>query len=134
MSNYEFIEAQQTSPANTNPVTKMWRWLTVSTFGFHHWATRPQPTAVIRRAELAVRIKNYFQDIDQSYGYRRIHTDLTAEGTKCSPDRVPQIMRVEELVPCRPRIFLITTDADADVASKIPDMMKRDFTVTKTGI
>lgn len=134
MSKYEFIDSQRTSPSNTNPVTKMCRWLAVSTSGFYHWLTRPKSATAARRDELAVRIKNYFKESDQTYGYRRIHADLVAEETECSPELVRQIMRVEGLVPCQPRPFRITTEADAEAAARIPDLVKRDFTATEPGV
>jgi putative transposase len=134
VSKYEFIDSQRASPANTNPVTKMCRWLCVPTSGFYHWLTRPQSATAARRDELAVRIKNYFKESDQTYGYRRIHADLAAEGTECSPELVRQIMRVQGLVPCQPRPFRIATVADAETAAKIPDLVKRDFTATEPGV
>ena len=42
-------------------------------------------------------------------------------------------MRAKGLVPCQPRPFRVTTEADAQAAAKIPDLVKRDFTGQRPG-
>lgn len=42
-------------------------------------------------------------------------------------------MREEDLVPCQPRPFRTTTEADAEAAAKIPDLMRRNFTADRPG-
>ena len=37
-------------------------------------------------------------------------------------------MRHEGLVACQPRLFRVTTEADAEAAAGMPDLIKRDFT------
>jgi len=88
VSKYEFIDSQKSEPTNHNPVVKMCRWLDVSTSGFYHWLTRPQSATSARRQALLVRIRHYFEESDGTYGYRRIHADLTAEQSQCSPELV----------------------------------------------
>lgn len=134
MSKYEYIDSQRNAPAETNPVWKMCLWLMVSTSGFYDWVKRPQSATAARRQGLARRIRNFFEESDGTYGYRRIHADLAAEGIECSPELVRQIMRQEELVPCQPRPFRVTTQADADAASSMPDLVKRDFTAERPGV
>lgn len=133
MSKYEYIDSQRNDPTETNPVWKMCLWLMVSTSGFYDWVKRPQSATAARRQGLARRIRNFFEESDGTYGYRRIHADLAAEGIECSPELVRQIMRQEELVPCQPRPFRVTTQADADAASSTPDLVKRDFTAERPG-
>ena len=120
MSRYEFIDSQKVEPTNRNPVVKMCYWLDVSTSGFYHWRTRPQSATVARRETLLARIRHYFEESDGTYGYRRIHADLTAEQTQCSPELVRQMMRQEGLVACQPRPFRVTTEANAVAAANIP--------------
>ena len=43
-------------------------------------------------------------------------------------------MRQEALVPCQPRPFRVTTEADAEAAAAIPDLVKRDFTADRPGV
>ena len=134
MAKYEFIDSQKNAPGNTNPVWKMCRWLAVSASGFYDWLSRPLSATAARRQVLAARIRHFFYEADGTYGYRRIHADLVAEGTLCSPELVRSIMRAEELVPCQPRPFRVTTEADANAAPAVPDLVKRDFTADRPGV
>ena len=134
MSKYEYIDSQKNDPAELNPVTKMCLWLMVSTSGFYHWLSRPQSATAARRDALAVRIQHFFTASDGTYGYRRIHADLAAENIECSPELVRQIMRQEALVPCQPRPFQVTTEADTEAAASMPDLLKRDFTADRPGV
>lgn len=134
MSKYEYIDSRKNDPSETNPVWKMCLWLAVSTSGFYDWLKRPQSATAARRQALAARVRHFFDESDGTYGYRRIHADLAAEGTECSPELVRQIMRDEDLVPCQPRPFRVTTEADAEAAAKIPDLVKRDFSAGKPGV
>lgn len=134
MSKYEYIDSQKNDPAEMNPVWKMCLWLAVSRSGFYNWLSRPQSATAARRQALADRVRDFFKASDGTYGYRRIHADLNVEGTECSPELVRQIMRDENLVPCQPRPFRITTEADAEAAATIPDLVKRDFSADRPGI
>jgi transposase InsO family protein len=134
VSRYEFIDSQKVEPTNRNPVVKMCRWLDVSTSGFYHWRTRPQSATAARRETLLARIRHYFEESDGTYGYRRIHADLTAEQTQCSLELVRQLMRQEGLVACQPRPFRVTTEADVMAAANMPDLLTRDFTAERPGV
>ena len=134
MSKFEFIDSQRNDPAETNPVYKMCTWLTVSTSGFYHWLARPQSATAARREALTARVRHFFEASDGTYGYRRIHADLVGEDTLCSPELVRQIMRTENLVACQPRPFRATTQADAEAAAAMPDLVKRNFTADRPGI
>lgn len=134
MSKYEYIDSQKNDPTELAPVTKMCRWLAVSTSGYYHWLSRPQSATAARREVLAARIRHFFTASDGTYGYRRIHADLLAEGVECSPELVRQIMNQEHLVPCQPRPFRVTTEADAEAAASMPDLVKRDFTADRPGV
>ena len=134
MSKYEYIDSCRTDPAETNPVYKMCRWLAVSTSGFYHWLSRPQSATAARRQALTARVKHFFKATKGTYGYRRIHADLADEGTECSPELVRQIMRTEGLVACQPRPFRVTTEADAQAAADMPDLVVRDFTADRPGV
>jgi transposase InsO family protein len=134
VSRYEFIDSQKVEPKNRNPVVKMCCWLDVSTSGFYHWRTRPQSATAARRETLLARIRHYFEESEGTYGYRRIHADLTAEQTQCSPELVRQMMRQEGLIACQPRPFRVTTQADAVAAANMPDLLTRDFTAVRPGV
>ena len=134
MSKYEYIDSLKAEPANPNSVVKMCRWMAVSTSGFYHWVSRPQSATAARREALIDRVRHFFEESDGTYGYRRVHADLAAERTECSPELVRQIMRQQGLVACQPRPFRITTAADAEAAASMPDLVKRDFTPDRPGV
>lgn len=134
MSRYEYIDSCRNDPSETNPVTRMCVWLAVSTSGFYHWLSRPASATAARREALTGRVKHFFTASDGTYGYRRVHADLADEGTDCSPELVRQIMRAEGLVACQPRPFRVTTDADAEAAADMPDLVERDFTADRPGV
>ncbi|WP_116420153.1 IS3 family transposase [Subtercola boreus] len=131
---YEYIDSLRNDPAEINAVWKMCLWLAVSTSGFYDWLKRPQSATAARREVLAGRVHHFFTTSDGTYGYRRIHADLMDEGVECSPELVRQIMRHEHLVPCQPRPFRVTTEADAEAAALMPDLVKRDFTAERPGM
>jgi hypothetical protein len=134
VSKYEFIDSRKNDPTERNPVTKMCLWLMVSTSGFYHWLSRPQSATAARRDALAARIRHFFTASDGTYGYRRIHADLAGEDTECSPELVRQIMRQEGLLPCQPRPFRVATEADAEAAANMPDLLERDFIADRPGV
>lgn len=134
MSKYEYIDSCKNDPSGTNPVYKMCAWLAVSTSGFYHWLTRATSATAARREALTARVRHFFDASDGTYGYRRIHADLACEGTECSPELVRQIMRTEGLIACGPRPFRVTTEADAEAAASMPDLVKRDFTADRPGV
>jgi putative transposase len=133
MAKYEYVDSQKNEAGNTNAVVKMCRWLEVSTSGFYHWLSRPQSATAARREALTARVEHFFAASDGTYGYRRVHADLADEGTQCSPELVRQIMREAGLVACQPRPFRVTTDADAEAAAGMPDLVERDFTADRPG-
>lgn len=133
MSKYEYIDSCKNDPSQDYPVSKMCMWLAVSKSGFYHWLHRPESATASRRAALTARVRHFFNASDQTYGYRRIHADLAAENTECSPELVRQIMREEGLVACQPRPFRTTTEADADAAADMPDLVGREFVADRPG-
>lgn len=134
MSKYEYVDSQDNDPTETNPVSKMCRWLEVSRSGFYHWRARPASATTARRAALTARVRHFFTASDDTYGYRRVHADLAGEGAECSPELVRQIMRAEGLVPCQPRPFRVTTEPDEAAAATVPDLVRRDFTAPRPGV
>ncbi len=133
MSRYEYIDSCKNEASESNPVEKMCAWLAVSTSGFYDWLARPTSATAARRHALTGRVRHFLAATHGTYGYRRIHADLAAERTECSPELVRQIMRDEGMVACQPRPFRVTTDADAQAAATMPDLVERDFTADRPG-
>ena len=42
-------------------------------------------------------------------------------------------MRNDGLIACQPRPFRVTTKADGEVATSMPDLLERDFTAERPG-
>lgn len=133
MAKCEFIDSYATTP-EALAVLKMCRWLEDSRSGFYHCHSRAVSATTARRQALTARVRHFFEESEGSYGYRRIHADLAAEGAEYSPELARQIMRQESLVPCQSRLFSTTTIADAEAAAAMPNLAKRDFTADRPGI
>lgn len=126
-SKYGFIDAEKAN----YPIVKMCRWAKVSTSGFYEWRSRPASATAERRVALSVDIRRIFDEFDETYGYRRVHQQLQAEGIEAGPELVRDIMRTEELVACQPKPYKVTTLADG--ADGPADLVCRDFTAAAPG-
>lgn len=104
----------------------MCRWAKVSRSGYYEWRDRAPSATAVRRERLAVLVEFLFACSDSTYGYRRIHADLTRRGYLADPETVRRIMRELGLVPCQPRPFRPTTTVAGDAATT-PDLLGRDF-------
>lgn len=134
---FEFIDAEYaTSTTNTEeipPVTKMCDWLEVSRSGFYEWRSRPLSATTRRREDLKLLITKSFEDSDGTYGYRRVHADLTAWGVACGPELVRDLMRELDLQACQPRPWRHSLTENDGRAGPIPDLVNRDFTADTPG-
>jgi putative transposase len=108
------------------------RWmcsaLGVSPSGFYAWCGRPESRrAQIDRALLG-RIREIHADSRQTYGHRRVHAALQAEGQAVGRHRVARLMRVHGVCPKTRRRFRATTNSrhDHPVA---PNLLDRQFDV-----
>lgn len=127
-SKYEFIETEKAN----YPIMKMCRWSGVSKSGFYEWRGRPASATTERRAELAVKIVKIFAESDETYGYRRVHAQLTRDGVVAGPELVRGIMIDEGLVSCQPRPYKVTT-TPGDEPDAPADRCERDFTAERPG-
>ncbi|SYZ34610.1 IS3 family transposase [Propionibacterium australiense] len=115
------------------PIQSMCRWVKVSKSGYYAWRNRPKSLAAQRREDLAAIIVKFFDESEQTYGYRRIHAELARSGVKVSPDTVRKIMATAGLVACQPRKRARTTIPAPDLPDR-PDRLRRDFTATAPGM
>jgi putative transposase len=127
-SKYEFIDGEKAH----YPIASMCGWAQVSRAGFYEWRARPASATAERRTMLTRHIRDVFTDSDETYGYRRVWHELARQGVQCGPELVRAIMRQEDLVPCQPRPWRLTTIADPD-APATPDLVRRDFTAAAPG-
>jgi putative transposase len=126
---FEFIDGEK---ANF-PIVKMCDWAGVSRSGFYEWRGRPASATAERRAVLAVKVKEVFDDSDGTYGYRRVHRVLVRQGVEVGEELVRYLMREQGLVACQPRPYRTTTKADK-AARGIPDRCAGDFTADVPGV
>jgi putative transposase len=135
---YEFIDAEYAKSVSQTlgdspSIVLMCSWLKVSRSGFYEWRNRAESANAQRRAYLAQLITEFFAASDGTYGYRRIHADLTAQGIACGHELVRSIMRELGLQACQPRPWRHSLTESDDQAPPIPDLVKRDFTAEAPG-
>lgn len=131
---YEFMESLATRDGKYEfSVSFMSVRLHVSRSGFYEWRDRHVSATAQRRADLRVVVELSFAGSDETYGYRRVHAELTRWGVDCSPELVRSIMRELGLVPCQPRPWRHSLTEAAAGAHAIPDLVNRDFTADTPG-
>ena len=74
------------------PVQSMCRWVKVSESGCCAWRNRPGSSTTQRGEDLTAIIVKFFDESEQTCGYRRIHAELARSGVKVSLDMVRKIM------------------------------------------
>ncbi len=131
MAKYAFIDATETQFPRRYGLKRMCRWLAVSPAGFFDWRSREPSARTQRRVELAALVAWSFERSNATYGYRRVHAELTRCGHVIGEDLVRDLMREQGLVACQPRPFRVTTVPGDDAGA--PDLLERDFTADAPG-
>jgi len=112
------------------PVTRMADLLAVSRSGYYAWAERldaqPGPLA-LRRAGLAVQIKEFHDKSDGVNGSPRILADLREAGEVVSRKTVAKIMREQGIRGISPRPWTPATTIADETPHSIPDLVQRKF-------
>lgn len=83
----------------------MCRVLGVHRSGFNKWRNMPKSKTHIRREEMAVLIKDTFEEFEANYGAPRIAQELNALGHKCSVNYVAKIMREQGVLARNGKAF-----------------------------
>jgi transposase InsO family protein len=134
---FEFIDAEyalyRESEGHVPPVVKMCRWMGVSRSGFYEWRSAPESATARRRRELALYVRESFDESNETYGYRRVHADLAARGVPCGPELVRSVMRELGLEPCQPKPWRFSLTEGDGQEHDIPDLVNRDFTAAAPG-
>lgn len=112
-----------------HPVAMMARLLGVSTSGYYRWLCAADSARTVADRQLSDRIRALHAASRGTYGARRIHADLTAEGVHVGVKRVARLMRAANLHGVSRRRSVCTTRADRTSAAA-PDLLERDFTAT----
>jgi transposase InsO family protein len=113
-------------------VALMCRLLGVSRSGFYEWNHRAISDQARRRAWLTEQIRAVFAASNRTYGYRRVHAVLVAQGVQVDDELVRRLMRAAGLVPVQVKRRRGLTVADR-AAGPVPDLVGRDFTASAPG-
>jgi putative transposase len=119
---FEFVRAHQGQYA----IAGMCRVLGVSTSGYYGWRQRPPSRRQAENAALSQRIRAIHAQSRQTYGARRVHAELQAQGEAVSRPRVARLMRALGLSGVTRRKRRNTTRRDPQ-AALAPDRVKRQF-------
>lgn len=112
---------------------RMCAWMSVSKSGYYDWKNRLQSATAERRGELKEQITTIFTVSRETYGYRRVHAELTRQGVACGPELVRDLMGTLGLRACQPKPWRTTTIGDPD-ATPVADHVQRDFSAGKPGM
>ena len=86
---FAFVRAYQ----DRYPIACMCRVLGVSASGYYAWRKRPPSQRALDSEALSRRIAAIHADLRQTYGARRVHAELKAQGVRVSRQRVARLMR-----------------------------------------
>ena len=108
----------------------MCRVLGVSVSGYYAWRKRAPSQRQRDNAGWAAAIRQTHRASRQTYGYRRVHAALKAQGWVVNRKRVARLMREQGLAGCqRRRKRPITTQSNPNAAI-VPNRLGRDFTAS----
>ncbi len=72
------------------PVRSMCRWAKVSRSGYYAWRDRPGSATAKRRQDLTVIGARFFDESEQTYGYRRIRAEFARHGVRAGALERPE--------------------------------------------
>lgn len=124
MSVAAFISSQRTEHGVPHAVCC--RALGVSQSWFYKWRDRPATPRQVRRAELAGKIREFFDASGGTYGSPRITLDLWAAGYQVSENTAAKLMAQLGLAGRKPRRRRSLTRAGKRPVA--PDLVRRKFT------
>lgn len=130
MSVAAFIGSQRTEHGVPHAVSC--RALGVSESWFYKWRDRPATPRQVRRAELATRIREFFDASGGTYGSPRVSLDLWEAGYQVSENTVAKLMAALGLAGRKPRRRRsLTKPGKRPVA---PDLVRRKFTAVAPNV
>ena len=105
--------------------------LDVSVSGYYAWLKRPQSRRVVRRRELAAKIKVVFKNNRSVYGSPRVYNELKAQGEAVCQNTVARVMREHQITrKTRPKFIPRTTDSNHQ-QPVAPNRLDRQFNVDR---
>jgi putative transposase len=125
-----FIGSQRTEHGVPHAVSC--RALGISESWFYKWRDRPATARLVRRAELAEKIREFFDASGGTYGSPRITLDLWAAGYRVSENTVAKLMAELGLAGRKPRRPKHLTKPGKRRAA--PDLVRRKFTAVAPNV
>ena len=86
--------------------------LEVSRSGYYAWRSRPESKRSKEDKRLTLLIKASFKKSRETYGYRRIYSELKAQNENCGKDQVRRLMKENNIRPKTIKKFKVTTDSN----------------------
>ncbi|UDL96886.1 IS3 family transposase [Streptomyces longhuiensis] len=128
VSRFQFVDDHR----DTFGVKRLCRVVEVSRSGYYRWRSVAGARAERARsdAELTGKIREIHTEWDGTYDSPRVTTELRAEGWQVNHKRVERVMREAGIVGVRLR-RKVTTTVPAPDATKVPDLLQRDFTASE---
>jgi len=93
------------------PVSRQCEVLGVSRAGYYDWKERPESVRAVESKELLRRIRDIYEESEETYGSPRIHAELQEAGVRCGKNRVAKIMRKNNVVSIHRKKHRATTDS-----------------------
>jgi transposase InsO family protein len=125
MSRYRFIAEQR----GNYPVRQLCRVLKVAVSGFYAWMKGQPSQRAQANAALSERIRQVHEHSRQTYGYLRIHAELSASGERVGKHRVARLMRQMGLKTKGQRRYRVTTQRNEN-HRRAPNLLQGDFKAT----
>ncbi|WP_074907240.1 IS3 family transposase [Nitrosomonas communis] len=114
------------------PVALMCRVLEVSESGFPAWNIRPPCEREQKNARLVIEILAAHQRTRETYGVKRLHSELIDQGVQITAYRVRVLRKKLNLRRKQKRKFKVTTDSKHHLPFA-PNILKREFAVSAPG-
>jgi len=108
----------------------MCRCLDVSRSGYYDWLKRPVSYKELDDEVLTEKIRRIHAESRETYGYRRIATELNDEGDEVGEKKTARLMKDAGLAGIKRRKFHRTTKRDKR-ERPAPDLLNRDFSATR---
>ncbi len=124
---FEFVSAN----VDDFPIRSMCRVLGSSPSGYYAWRRRPPSARARRDAVLRRQVLASWEESRRTYGRRRIHADLKAQGEKASLKRIARLMHEEGIEGARRRPKGNNSRAERRGSDRrsAPDLVNRNFHV-----
>lgn len=110
----------------------MCRALRVSPSGYYDWLIRPESDRSREDRRLATHVRAAYAQSRGTYGVRRLHVQLTAEGIDVGRDRIRRLMRQAEL-EARPKKRKAWSKP-ASILLEVPNVLARQFDVERPDV